>query len=84
MQSEWLDVQIPAGVADGSRVRVAGARQRGTPRRARRATSCWRVHVEPHPFFRREGEDLHCEVPVTHDRGGARAHTSRCRRRTAR
>ena len=23
------------------------------------------VEVEPHPLFRREGDDLHCEVPIT-------------------
>ena len=64
MRSEWLDVDIPAGVADGSRLRIPGAgnagRRGGPP-----GDFVLVVEVEPHPFYRREGEDLHCEVPVT-------------------
>jgi molecular chaperone DnaJ len=64
MQSEWLDVTIPAGAGAGSRVRVPGcgnAGRRGGPP----GDLVLAVEVEPHPFFRREGEDLFCEVPVT-------------------
>src|SRR5206468_4024693 len=64
MRSEWLEVQIPAGVGDGSRVRIPGAgnagRRGGPP-----GDFVLVVEVEPHPFYRREGEDLYCEVPVT-------------------
>ncbi len=64
MRSEWLEVQIPAGVGDGSRVRVPGAgnagRRGGPP-----GDFVLVVEMEPHPFYRREGEDLYCEVPVT-------------------
>ena len=37
----------------------------------RRATSCWSSRSSRIPFYRRDGDDLHCEVPVTHDGGGA-------------
>lgn len=64
MQSEWLDVQIPAGVSDGSRIRVPGCgnagRKGGPP-----GDFVLVVEVEPHPLYRREGEDLYCQVPVT-------------------
>ena len=64
MQSEWLQVQIPAGVADGGRVRVPGcgnAGMRGGPA----GDFVLLVQVEPHAFYRRRGEDLFCEVPVS-------------------
>jgi molecular chaperone DnaJ len=64
MQSEWLDVQIPPGVSDGSRVRVPGAgnagRRGGPP-----GDLVLRVQVAPHPLYRREGDDLFVEVAVT-------------------
>jgi molecular chaperone DnaJ len=63
MASEWLEVKIPPGAGDGSRVRVPGcgnAGRRGGPP----GDFVLAVEVEPHPLFRREGEDLHCAVPV--------------------
>jgi molecular chaperone DnaJ len=64
MHSEWLEVQIPAGAASGSRVTVpacGNAGRRGGPP----GDFVLVVEVEPHPFYRREGDDLHCVVPVT-------------------
>jgi molecular chaperone DnaJ len=64
MQSEWIEVEIPPGVSDGSRVRIpacGNAGRRGGPA----GDFVLVVNVEEHPFFRREGNDLHCEVPVT-------------------
>ena len=64
MHSEWLDVQIPAGVESGSRVRLAGcgnAGRRGGPP----GDFVLQVEVEPHALFQREGADLRCHVPVT-------------------
>ena len=64
MRSEWLEVQVPAGTGDGSRVRIPGAgnagRRGGPP-----GDFVLVVEVQPHPLYRREGEDLYCEVPVT-------------------
>jgi molecular chaperone DnaJ len=64
MASEWLDVEIPAGVANGHRVRVPGCgnagRRGGAP-----GDFVLSIEVEPHPLFRREDDDLHCVVPVT-------------------
>ncbi len=61
--SEWLVVRIPPGVGEGSHVRLPGAgnvgRRGGPP-----GDFVLSVQVDPHPLFRREGDDLHCVVPV--------------------
>jgi molecular chaperone DnaJ len=61
--SEWLEVRIPPGVGDGSLVRLPGAgnvgRRGGEP-----GDFVLTVQVEPHPVFRREGDDLHCQAPI--------------------
>ena len=64
MQSEWIDVAIPAGVADGSQVRVPGAGNAGR-RGARPGDFVLGIEVLPHPFFKRDGDDLWCEVPIS-------------------
>ena len=61
-----MDVRIPAGVNDGSRVRVTGEGEHGAAGR-RRGDLYLRVHLLPHPRFERQGRDLHVhvQVPVT-------------------
>lgn len=64
MHERTIDVTVPAGVEDGTRIRYqeqgdAGAN--GAP-----AGDLYVVlHVKPHPFFEREGKDLYCSVPVS-------------------
>jgi curved DNA-binding protein len=59
-----VTVRIPAGAAEGSRVRIPG--QGGpSPNNGPRGDLVLTVHVTPHPFFRREGDDLHLDLPVT-------------------
>lgn len=56
-------VRLPAGVADGDRVRVAGSGHAGV--RGGEAGDLYiTVRVEPHPRVRREGDDLLMTVPV--------------------
>jgi DnaJ-class molecular chaperone len=59
-----LDVTIPAGVRDGRILRLQGqgapGLNGGPPGDALIA-----IHVAPHPLFRREGDDIHLELPVT-------------------
>jgi curved DNA-binding protein len=59
-----VTVRIPAGAAEGSRVRIAG--QGGpSPAGGPRGDLVLTLHVTPHAHFRREGEDLHLDLPVT-------------------
>ncbi len=62
--SEWLEVRIPAGVGDGSQVRLPGAGNAGR-RGGPAGDFVLTVEVEPHPMFRREGEDLFSTVAIS-------------------
>lgn len=62
--TETVTVRIPPGVADGGHIRLpgkGGPGMGGGPAGDLHA----RVRVRPHPVFRREGRDLHLELPVT-------------------
>jgi len=61
--SRTVDVRIPAGVGDGSRVRVPGEGERGTGG-APSGDLYLRVRLAPHPQFERRGRDLYTKVPV--------------------
>jgi molecular chaperone DnaJ len=63
-RTETIDVRIPAGVANGSRVRVPGKGNAGTLG-APAGDLYLRVEVRPHPVFERRGNDLYTTVPVT-------------------
>src|SRR5436190_6228910 len=63
-RTETIDVRIPAGVANGGRVRVPGKGNTGTMG-APAGDLYLRVVVRPHPFFERRGNDLYTQVPVT-------------------
>jgi DnaJ-class molecular chaperone len=58
-----VDVRIPAGVKDGSRVRVAGEGEGGTGGAAS-GDLYLRVKIRPHPVFERKGDDLYVKVPI--------------------
>ncbi len=58
-----VDVRIPAGVGDGSRVRVAGEGEPGTGG-GPAGDLYLRIRVAPHPSFERKGKDLYTRVPV--------------------
>jgi curved DNA-binding protein len=59
-----VTVRIPAGADEGSRVRIAG---QGAPSNTGgpRGDLVLTIHVTPHPQFRREGDDLHLQLPLT-------------------
>ena len=63
MRTESLSIQVPAGLADGARVRVPGKGHAGL-HGGEPGDLHITVRVEPHPVFRREGDDLHIVVPV--------------------
>jgi molecular chaperone DnaJ len=63
MRSEPLMVAMPPGLADGARIRVAGKGNAGR-NGGEYGDLYMTVHVEPHPVFRRDGDDLWIVVPV--------------------
>ncbi|MDJ0311892.1 DnaJ C-terminal domain-containing protein [Arthrobacter sp. H35-D1] len=59
---EVIDVRIPAGIKDGQKVRVKGKGQSGAAGAGDLMVS---VHVKPHDFFVRDGNNIRIHVPVT-------------------
>lgn len=61
---QTINVRIPAGVDDGTRLRLNGEGEAGIA--GGPAGDLYVViSVRPHEFFERDGPDLHCQVPVT-------------------
>ncbi|GLK79649.1 molecular chaperone DnaJ [Methylopila turkensis] len=58
-----LEVAIPAGVEDGTRIRLGGEGEAGT--RGGPAGDLYIfLSIEPHPLFQRDGADLYCRAPI--------------------
>jgi molecular chaperone DnaJ len=57
-------VKIPAGISTGQRLRLYGEGEAGLAG-GPPGDLYVVVHVQDHPIFRREGDDLYCEVPVS-------------------
>jgi molecular chaperone DnaJ len=62
--SEMVEVRIPAGAQNGSRLRVPGKGNAGTMG-APAGDLYITTHVEDHPLFRREGDNILLKVPIT-------------------
>ena len=63
-QQKTLNVNIPAGVDNGDRIRLSGegeAGERGAPS----GDLYVEIHVRKHPIFAREGDNLHCAMPIS-------------------
>ena len=61
--TEKIRVTIPKGVKEGSKVRVAGKGEPGI--NSQDGDLYLVIHVKPHPFIKREGDDLSMDVPIT-------------------
>jgi molecular chaperone DnaJ len=59
-----LSVNIPAGVEDGTRIRLAGEGEAGL-RGGPSGDLYIFLSLKPHPFFQRDGADLFCQVPIS-------------------
>lgn len=59
---EQLEVRIKAGTREGARLRIPGKGNWGSDRTGDLYVI---VHIQPHPLFRREGDDVQIKVPVT-------------------
>jgi len=63
-RNKTLQVKIPAGIDDGMRIRSAGNGEPGI--NGGPAGDLYvEIHIKEHAIFQREGDDLHCQVPVT-------------------
>lgn len=58
-----LEVKIPAGVDSGDRIRLAGEGEAG-PAGSPPGDLYVEIRVREHEFFQRDGDDLHCDVPI--------------------
>ena len=58
-----LTVKIPAGIATGQQMRLTGEGEHGTAG-GPPGDLYVVVHVQEHPFFQREDDDLYCELPI--------------------
>ncbi len=58
-----LSVKVPAGVDTGDRIRLQGEGEAG-PAGTPPGDLYVEVRVREHPIFTRDGDDLHCEVPI--------------------
>jgi molecular chaperone DnaJ len=64
MRERTLSVSIPAGVEDGTRIRLAGEGEAGV--RGGPAGDLYIfLSLAAHAFFQRDGADLHCRVPIS-------------------
>ena len=64
MQERTLSVNIPAGVEDGTKIRLAGEGEAGV--RSGPAGDLYIfLSIKPHEFFQRDGADIFCRVPIS-------------------
>ena len=59
-----LNVNIPQGVEDGTRIRLTGEGEAGL-RGGPKGDLYIFLSVAPHPLFKRDGQDIHCRVPIS-------------------
>jgi DnaJ-class molecular chaperone len=59
-----LDIKLPPGVEDGARIRLAGQGQAGP---AGNGDALVTISIKPHLFFRREGDNIRLDLPVSID-----------------
>ncbi|NTW05625.1 MAG: molecular chaperone DnaJ [Peptococcaceae bacterium] len=62
-KNKSIHVKIPAGVDNGTRVRMAGEGEPGIMGGPKGDLYIY-IHVKPHKFFRREGNDVTMEIPL--------------------
>ena len=63
-KQKTLEVKIPAGIDDGMRLRHGGHGEPGI--NGGPAGDLYvEIHIRPHSVFQRNGDDLHCEMPIS-------------------
>ncbi|WP_228242505.1 DnaJ C-terminal domain-containing protein [Porphyrobacter sp. GA68] len=59
-----IDLKLPEGVEDGTQMRLRG---RGEPGPGGAGDALIVIAIDPHPLFRREGDDIRIDLPITLD-----------------
>jgi DnaJ-class molecular chaperone len=59
-----IDLKLPAGVEDGTQMRLAGKGEAGP---GGNGDALVTIQLQPHPFFRRDGDNLRLDLPVSLD-----------------
>ncbi|MEP1208549.1 MAG: molecular chaperone DnaJ [Rhizobiaceae bacterium] len=63
-QNKTLSVNVPAGIEDGTRIRLAGEGEAGA-RGGPQGDLYIFLSIRPHEFFQRDGADIYCRVPIS-------------------
>jgi molecular chaperone DnaJ len=63
-RNKTLEVKIPAGIDEGMRIRSSGNGEPGM-NGGPPGDLYVEIHIRAHPVFLREGDDLHCEIPIS-------------------
>lgn len=63
-QQKTLEVKIPAGIDDGMRIRSSGNGEPGI-NNGPAGDLYVEIHIKSHSLFQRDGDDLHCQIPVS-------------------
>ncbi|HEY1263069.1 MAG TPA: molecular chaperone DnaJ [Terriglobales bacterium] len=64
LRQKTIEAKVPAGVEDGTRIRYAGLGESGV-HGGPPGDLYVVLHVKEHSFFEREGNDLHCVIPIS-------------------
>ncbi|HMH06852.1 MAG TPA: molecular chaperone DnaJ [Terriglobales bacterium] len=64
LRQRTVDAKVPAGVEDGTRIRFSGFGEGGL-HGGPPGDLYVVLHVKEHPFFEREGNNLHCVIPIS-------------------
>ena len=63
-RNKTLEVKIPSGIDDGMRIRSTGNGEPGM-NGGPPGDLYVEIHIKPHAVFQRDGDDLHCEMPIS-------------------
>ena len=63
-EERTLSVNVPSGIEDGTRIRLAGEGEAGV-RGGPQGDLYIFLSIKPHEFFQRDGADIYCRVPIS-------------------
>lgn len=59
-----IDLKLPAGLVDGTQMRLSGKGEAGP---GGRGDALVTIHIQHHPFFRRDGDNIRLDLPISID-----------------